>query len=116
MTGGGEDDTGFRKGVESVKRMRCNSCERELMPGNGLRLRDYDEGEGVVIIAYCDRECLMNKCGGVRGRLEIEEKVEECERKEKRPEEDYVVVDRYVNPYSYYKQACKWFLGEVDDL
>jgi len=48
-------DSGVR---EYVKRMRCSGCGSELMPGSGLRLRDYEKSEGVVIISYCDKGCL----------------------------------------------------------
>jgi len=82
------------------------------MPGNGLRLRDYDQGKGVVIIAFCNRECLIREEGGVRGRQEIERRREKANIRIN----SLYKTDAKIEREEIVEETLDWVLGEVDDL
>jgi len=115
MTGGGEDDdTDFD--IEDLQRMNCNRCKKIVMPGEGIRVKNYMVDSGVKTVAYCDQDCLdAMPSRGVRGRKEIQEKLQELK------ERDSGVV--YEGSMGSIPARCtgeiralKWVRGVRDDL
>jgi len=82
------EENGGVRDREDLQRMNCNRCEKIVMPGEGIRVRNYMVDMGVETVAYCDAECLhevalssgrkrSTQC--VRSAEEIDEKYEEFE-------------------------------------
>jgi len=100
--GGEDDDTDVD--IEDLQRMNCNRCKKIVMPGEGIRVKNYMVDGGVETVAYCDQDCLdAMPRRGVRGREEIDAKIEELKGSSMWGD-------------AKKRMALKWVLGVRDDL
>jgi len=109
--GGEDDDTDFD--IEDLQRMNCNRCKKIVMPGEGIRVKNYMVDSGVETVAYCDQDCLdAMPSRGVRGRREIERRREKANIRIN----NLYKTDAKIEREDIIEETLDWVLGVRDDL